>query len=51
MKKIFWFHLFTFSIFTVAAQPQTPSFVTDSLDAYINQGLKAWTYRALPLPL
>lgn len=37
------------ALFTTAASAQQPSFVTDSLDAYIRQGLKDWNIPGLAI--
>jgi CubicO group peptidase (beta-lactamase class C family) len=42
MKKIFLLLIFITLSFNNYFAQQTPSFITDSLDAYVNRGLKQW---------
>ena len=34
--------LFAWLLLPCAVLPQTPAFITDSLDAYVRQGMKDW---------
>ncbi|GEO07664.1 serine hydrolase [Segetibacter aerophilus] len=43
--------LWLFCIGTLNAQKRTPSFVSDSLDSYINQGLKDWNIPGLSIAI
>src|SRR4051812_7964024 len=40
-----------FLIFVSKAQKTAPSFITDSLDAYVNQGLKDWNIPGLAIAI
>src|SRR3954452_23167510 len=47
MKKLF--STLVLSLLILAAESQLPSFVKDSLDQYINQGLKDWDIPGLSI--
>jgi CubicO group peptidase (beta-lactamase class C family) len=47
MKKIIF--LFAFLLFGMAAMAQEPSFIKDSIDNYIKQGLKKWNIPGLAI--
>lgn len=50
MKKIFCCLAFIISL-SAATYSQTPSFITDSLDSYIQQGLKDWNLPGLAIAI
>ena len=47
MKKIAFFICFSFSI--IISFAQQPSFITDSIDTYINKGIKQWNIPGLAI--
>src|ERR1700690_2162755 len=47
MKKIAFFACFSFSL--VISFAQQPSFITDSLDSYISNGIKQWNIPGLAI--
>ena len=48
-KSIRYLPLILFSLFFTVAQSQQPAFITDSLDRYIEQGLKDWDLPGLSI--
>ncbi len=51
MRRIFFLASFIFLLTAAKSFAQTPSFVTDSLDAYIQQGIKDWNIPGLAIAI
>ncbi len=51
MAKIFCLIFFIITVTAAGAYSQTPSFITDSLDNYINQGIKDWNIPGLAIAI
>src|SRR5689334_18554673 len=53
MKRILPYFLFfiSYSLLNLSASSQTPSFITDSLDSYIERGMKQWQIPGLAIAI
>ena len=51
MKKTWFFFLFAISTISIPLQAQQPSFISDSLDNYIQQGIKDWSIPGLAITI
>src|SRR3954466_502199 len=51
MKKIISLFVIGCSLLSIASYSQQPSFITDSLDSYIQQGMKDWSIPGLAIAI
>src|SRR3954466_6473073 len=51
MKKIISLFVIGCSLLSIASYSQQPSFITDSLDSYIEQGMKDWSIPGLAIAI
>src|SRR3954454_18999838 len=51
MKKIIWSTIIVCSLLSIDSYAQQPSFITDSLDSYIQQGSKDWNIPGLAIAI